>query len=123
MNGKASNNLRNIQTFTANQIVKQLLFRTKSEVILLTLITNYNVCNPYSGMIMFSCSTVSVWLLFLNVLIETEMQTIVTDVHGVCVCHAANSASLCGDHSVQPLPNHFGLLYCMSLGHMMRISK
>jgi len=28
-----------------------------------------------------------------------EMQTVVTDVHGVC---------LCGGHSVQPLPNYFG---------------
>jgi len=51
-----------------------------------------------------------------------EMQTIVTDVHGVClsvslsVCHAASllSASLCGGHLVQPLPNHFGFLFCMS---------
>jgi len=42
-----------------------------------------------------------------------EMQTIVTDVRGVClpVCHAANSASLCGGHSVQPLPNHYSLLF------------
>jgi len=38
-----------------------------------------------------------------------EMQTIVTDDRSVCqsVCHAA---LLCGGHSVQPLPNDFGLL-------------
>jgi len=47
-----------------------------------------------------------------------EMQTIVTDVLSVCqfvrqsVCHggSTSSASLCGGHSVQPLPNYFGLL-------------
>jgi len=43
-----------------------------------------------------------------------EMQTIVTNVYGVCqsVCLSVtrlNSASLCGNHSVQPLTNHFGL--------------
>jgi len=49
-----------------------------------------------------------------------EMQTIVTDVRGVCqsvcpsvslsVCHSANSASLCGGHSVQLLSSDLGLL-------------
>jgi len=50
-----------------------------------------------------------------------KMQTIVTDDFSVCqsvspsvslpVCHAAQQlASLCGGHSVQPVPNHFGLL-------------
>jgi len=38
-----------------------------------------------------------------------EMQPVVTDDRGVCqfVC---DTASLCGGHSVQPLPNDFGLL-------------
>jgi len=40
------------------------------------------------------------------------MQTVVTDVCGVChsVMRALNLATLRGGHSVQPLPNHFGLL-------------
>jgi len=45
-----------------------------------------------------------------------EMQTVVTDVSGVCpsVCLSRgrlNSASLCGGHPVQTLPNHFGFLF------------
>jgi len=48
-----------------------------------------------------------------------EMQTIVTDVRGVSTVGLSvslsvtrlNSASLCGGHLVQPLPNHFGLLF------------
>jgi len=44
-----------------------------------------------------------------------QMQTIVTDVCGVCPSvrlhvNPLNSASLCEGHSVQSLPNHFGLL-------------
>jgi len=40
-----------------------------------------------------------------------EMQTVVTDVRGICpsVCHVAQ---LCGAF-VQPLPNYFGLLLCL----------
>jgi len=42
-----------------------------------------------------------------------EMQTIVTDVRGVCpsVCLSRGGAcSVCGGHSVQALPNCFGIL-------------
>jgi len=49
-----------------------------------------------------------------------DMQTIVTDVRGAClsVCLSVTrliSALLCGRHSVQPLPNHFGLLLSKQL--------
>jgi len=41
-----------------------------------------------------------------------EMQTIVTNVCGVCLSVTRlNSASLFGGHLVQPLPNHFGFLF------------
>jgi len=40
-----------------------------------------------------------------------EMQTIVTDVSSVCQSVWLNSAALCGGHLVQPLPNHFGVLF------------
>jgi len=63
-----------------------------------------------------------------------EMQTIVTDVRGVCqsvrqpVSHggSTSSASLCGGHSVQPLPNYFGLLFKLpnkSLTVLMRKAR
>jgi len=40
-----------------------------------------------------------------------EMQTIVTDVRGVClsVCLSRGACSVCEGHSVQPLPSYFGL--------------
>jgi len=46
-----------------------------------------------------------------------EMQTIVTDECGVCpsVCHVAQLVFTVRGHSVQPLPNHFGLVMCFSL--------
>jgi len=52
-----------------------------------------------------------------------DMQTIVTDLRGVCrsvspslyVCLSRGLALQCWGHSVQPLPNHFGLL--LSLNH------
>jgi len=49
-----------------------------------------------------------------------DMLTIVTDVHGVCLCHTVEiGGSKCSvhlvpcvlGHSVQPLPNAFGLLF------------
>jgi len=41
-----------------------------------------------------------------------EMQTTVADVRGVCpsVCLSRGACSVYGGHSVQPLPNFFGLL-------------
>jgi len=46
-----------------------------------------------------------------------EMQTIITDVRSVCqsVCHAAQLGFTVWGHSVQPLPNHFGLLFYLTL--------
>jgi len=45
-----------------------------------------------------------------------EMQTIVTDVCNVSQSVTRlNSASLCGGHSVQPLPNHFSSCYISSV--------
>jgi len=42
-----------------------------------------------------------------------EMQATVTNMHSVCLADTwLNSTSLCGVRSVQPLPNHFGLLLC-----------
>jgi len=38
-----------------------------------------------------------------------EMQTIVTDVCSVCLSRGS------ARHSVQPLPNHFGLLFIVTL--------
>jgi len=47
-----------------------------------------------------------------------DLQTIVTDVHSVCqsVCHggSTSSVSICEGLLVQPLPNHFGLLFRMA---------
>jgi len=53
-------------------------------------------------------------------------ETIVTDVRGVCLSESLRqsvclsrgsikSALLCGGHSVQPLRNHFGLLFIIFL--------
>jgi len=39
-----------------------------------------------------------------------EMWTIVTDVRGVCLSVCLSRGFLCRGHSMQPLPNYFGLL-------------
>jgi len=57
----------------------------------------------------------STWISLVRLHRTYEMHTIVTDLRHVCqsVCLSVtrlNSASLCGGHSVQPLPNYFGLL-------------
>jgi len=46
-----------------------------------------------------------------------EMQTIITDVHGVClsVCHAVQRGFTVRGHSVQYLPIHFDLLLLLLL--------
>jgi len=48
-----------------------------------------------------------------------EMQTIVTDVCGVCLSCAAQLGFTVLGHLVQPLPNDFGLLFVHSLAYVI----